>query len=130
MADSGYVGVRAKRAVLSNDQRHLIVLEGTMGGLVAVEGSIDRPSLRVVFATAVMLDPPTQHPDEEAPAVPRDRRDDGLRVDLGARPVRVQNWAEILVGVEDIVLDPVLDVVAGERRVSTGPSFLPEAAGR
>ena len=36
MVVSSYVGVRAKRALMSNDQRQLTALEGTMGRLIAV----------------------------------------------------------------------------------------------
>ena len=122
MADSGYVAVRAKRALLSNDRRQLIVLEGTMGGLIAVEGLVNRPRFRVVFATAIMLSQDTPRPDAQPAAV--DRRHDGSLADLGARPVLMQQWAEILVGADDIVLDPVLDVVAAKTLPSSWPPAL------
>jgi hypothetical protein len=117
MADVEYVAVRAKRALLSNDQRQLLVLEGTHGGLIAVEGSVDRPRFRVVFATAVMLGA-----DVPSEAAPPNRRGDGLQA-LGIRAVRVQPWAEILVGVEDVALDPILDAFAADHRASWPPSL-------
>ena len=119
MADSGYVGVRAKRTMESNDRRRPMVLQGTMGALIAVEGSADRPRFRVVFATEVMLKLHAQPAEASG-----DRHHDGSRADQGARPVRVQSWAEIRVGVDDIVFEPVLDAVAVEKRPPRWPPSL------
>lgn len=148
MEDSGYVAVRAKRALPSNDQRQLTVLEGTMGALIAVEGSGDRPRFRVVFATAVKLgrdaQPEAARRWASGGALTRDEFramaeageccGNGSRGGGDVRPVRVQPWAELVVGVNDVVLDPVLDVVAEKHRPPNWPPSLlsvkPDDAGR
>ena len=74
------IPVRAKHVVMSNDQRRLMVLEGTPGQVVAVEGSQLRPMLRVVFTSAI---------------------------DMDARPLTAHDRLELVVAPEELVLDGV-----------------------
>jgi hypothetical protein len=80
------IPVRAKHVVMSNDQRQLMVLEGTPGEVVAVEGSQLRPMLRVVFTSAIALD---------------------------ARPLTAHGRLEVVVAPEELVLDGVGNDRAG-----------------
>lgn len=75
------IPVRAKHVVMSNDQRRLMVLEGTLGEVIAVEGSQLRPMLRVVFTSAIALDaqPLTAHDRLELVVAPEE-----LVLDAGA----------------------------------------------
>jgi hypothetical protein len=80
------IPVRAKHVVVSNDQRRLLVLEGTPGEVIAVEGSKLRPMLRVVFTSAIALD---------------------------AQPLTVHDRLELVVAPEELVLDGVGNDRAG-----------------
>jgi hypothetical protein len=82
------IPVRAKHLVMSNDQRRLMVLEGTPGEVVAVEGSQLRRMLRVVFTSAIALDaqPLTAHDRLELVVAPEELVLDGLRNDGAGVP--------------------------------------------
>jgi hypothetical protein len=121
MADSGSVVVRAKRALRSNDERQLLVLEGSMGRVTAAwRGSADRPLLRVVFETAIVLGQDAPPAGPQPLVEDRARRDDGPDAAIAASPVRVQSWPEVLVSADDLVFDSASPSVSSQHESPSG----------